>query len=599
MNFQDFLNFKDFMNSKDVSNPPRQPMSKGKSILVNFLAVVIIGSVYFYISLPAINPQSPELYIFIALLCIVYFLSAMITSGLSLAGKTVPEYFRFMKTQCKPILFILILLTALVAVGSVSSMPLFRASAYRNLLQVESGDFAADVDEISYDQIPMLDDASAQRLGNRVLGDLDDMVSQFEVASTYAQINYQNRPVRVTYLNYGDLVKWFTNRSKGLPAYIIIDMVSQEAEVVRLSEGMKYSPSEPLNRNLYRHLRFQYPTYMFSTPVFEIDEEGNPWWICPKLEKTIGLFGGDDINGAVLMNAITGESSYYEEVPTWVDRVYSADLIIQQYDFHGLYVNGFINSLLGQKDVTVTTDGYNYIALNDDVYMYTGVTSVTSDQSNVGFLLTNQRTKATKYYRCSGATEYSAMDSAQGVVQHLNYKATFPLLLNISGEPTYFMALKDRAELVKMYAMVNVRQYTVVSTGSSVAQCEQEYIRLLSNNGISTEIELPETSSSGRLAEIRTAVLDGNSYYFLRLEGEEVFYSVSAAVNPIAVTLNVGDTVSIEHAIDTGEIPLSILDGYTVTVEGKRAPAPITSPSTISDSDSTPEPVGTASIYGL
>jgi hypothetical protein len=161
-----------------------------------------------------------------------------------------------------------------------------------------------------------------------------------------------------------------------------------------------------------------------------------------------------------------------------VDRVYSADLIIAQYDYYGTLVNGFLNSIFGQRNVTVTTDGYNYIAMKDDVYMYTGVTSVGGDQSNIGFLLCNQRTKETKYYKCSGATEYSAMSSAQGVVQHLNYSATFPLLLNISGEPTYFMALKDDAQLVKMYAMVNVRQFQIVSTGTSVAECERAYISL-------------------------------------------------------------------------------------------------------------------------
>ena len=547
----------------------KKKAGKGKSIVLNLLAVLVVGLVYFYVSLPAINLHSPDFYVFVGLLCVVYFVSAVLTSGISLSGGGAREYFRFIKTQCLPIGLLFAALLLIAFLGSVVSMPLFRASAYRDLLQVESGDFAADVAEISFDQIPMLDDESAKRLGNRVLGDLDDMVSQFEVSDVYSQINYQGRPVRVAYLNYGDLIKWFTNRAEGLPAYIIIDMVTQEAEVVRLHEGMKYAPSEPLGRNLYRHLRFQYPTYMFATPVFEIDENGDPWWICPKLEKTIGLFGGDDINGAVLMNAVTGESAYYEEVPTWVDRVYSAGLIIEQYDYHGTFVNGFINSMLGQKDVTVTTDGYNYIAMNDDVYMYTGVTSVTSDQSNVGFLLTNQRTKATKYYRCSGATEYSAMDSAQGVVQHLGYKATFPLLLNISGEPTYFMALKDNAQLVKMYAMVNVRQYTLVSTGTSVAECEQQYIRLLADNNITAEVELPETSTAGVVEEIRSAVIDGNSYYFLRLKGEQVFYSISAATNPTAVILNVGDSVTIEHAPAVEGYATDILDGYTLTITRK------------------------------
>ena len=195
--------------------------------------------------------------------------------------------------------------------------------------------------------------------------------------------------------------------------------------------------------------------------------------------KTIGLFGGRDIQGAVLCDAITGESVYYDisEVPTWVDNVYTPALIMEQYDYHGTLVNGFINSILGQRGVTVTTEGYNYIALNDDVYVYTGITSANADQSNLGFLLSNQRTKETKFYDAPGATEYAAMASAQGVVQDLGYVATFPLLLNIAGEPTYFIPLKDATNLVKSYAMVNVAQYQVVTVASTVSQCEQEYIR--------------------------------------------------------------------------------------------------------------------------
>ena len=248
-------------------------------------------------------------------------------------------------------------------------------------------------------------------------------------------------------------------------------MVTQEAEVVRLDEGMKYTTAEHFGRNLYRHLRFHYPAYMFAEPGFEIDEEGTPYWVCPRLVKTIGLFGGSDIQGAVLVDAVTGESQYYEEVPSWVDHVYDADMIMEQYDYYGMYHNGFINSMFGQRDVTVTTQGSNYIALNDDVYMYTGVTSANADQSNLGFLLSNQRTKETKFYNAPGATERAAQASAEGVVQDLGYTATFPILLNIANEPTYFIPLKDAANLVKSYAMVNVARYDIVATGSSVTQC--------------------------------------------------------------------------------------------------------------------------------
>ena len=548
---------------------PRKPRrfvvkSPVARVLVNLLVTLVFGLVYFYLELPALNFQAKEFHVFIFLLCAVYCASAIFTSGFE--GSDVQGYFTFVKKQCTLPFFVVVGLAVAVLVGSLLSWEVLRAGSYAKLLTVETGDFTSGVDEIRYDQIPMLDADSAQRLGSRKLGELADMVSQFEILPTYTQINYQGRPVRVTSLAYGDIIKWFANRSEGLPAYLIIDMVTQEAEVVRLDEGMKYTTAEHFGRNLYRHLRFQFPTMMFAEPVFEIDDEGTPYWVCSRVVKTIGLFGGTDIQGAVLVNAITGESTYYENVPDWVDRVYASDLIMQQYDYYGLYQNGFLNSIFGQRDVTQTTDGYNYIAINDDVYMYTGVTSVTSDQSNIGFLLSNQRTKETFFYPVAGATEASAQASAQSQVQQMRYVATFPLLLNIADQPTYFMSLKGDDGLVKMYAMVNVQQYQIVETGQTVADCESNYRRALAENGLidNGEAEVPDTEhaeATGVLAEIRTAVMEGNSYYFLRLEGQDVFYTVSAADSPIAVILNVGDEVSITYT--PGEEG-SILSGASV-----------------------------------
>ena len=553
------------------------PGGKAGKILINLLVTLVVGAVYFYVSLPAINPQSGDFYSFVFLLCVVYVLCALVTSGFkngrgaASPKEQVREYFRFIKQQCLPIGVLAAALVVVAVVGEIISLPVFRAGAYRDLLTVEDGEFAQDISQISFDEIPTLDEDSAEYLGDRQMGTLSDMVSQFDYSNDSTQINYQGRPVRVAPIVYADLIKWFTNRSQGLPAYVVVDMVSQEAQVVRLPEGqgIKYSFSEPLNRNILRHLRFQYPTMMFDTPRFEIDEEGSPWWIAPRVVKTIGLFGGTDIDGAVLCNAVTGESQYYakEEIPTWVDNVYTPELIMQQYDYHGTLVNGFINSVLGQRDVTITTQGSNYIAMNDDVYMYTGVTSANADQSNLGFLLSNQRTKETKFYEAPGATENAAQVSAQGVVQDLGYRATFPLLLNIADQPTYFIPLKDQANLVKMYAMVNVAQYQIVATGATVSQCEQEYIQLMSQSGITQTEDLPQTEASGAVAEIRSAVLEGNTYYFIRLEGEQVFYALSAADNPLAVILNVGDRVTISHADSQEEA--AILDGYTLTVEGK------------------------------
>lgn len=560
-------------------------------VLISLLITLIIGGVWFYVSLPAINLHNTGFYSFVLVLLLVYILVFMIALGVDTGSQGIHlrDYLSFAKNQCKVVVILVLILAAIFVVGQIISVPIFRSGTYRDLLEVDTGDFATEIEQVSYDEVPMLDESSARRLGDRKLGELSDMVSQFEVAYDYTQINYQGRPVRVASLEYGDFFKWFINTKEGLPAYVTVDMVTQEAQVVRLSDldlgGMRYSPSEYFNRDLNRTLRFHYPTYMFSSAHLEIDEEGQPWWVCPRETRTIGLFGGADIIGAVLLNACTGEHVYYDitDIPTWVDRVYSAELICEQYDYHGVYVNGFINSLIGQKDVTVSTDGYNYLAMNDDVYMYTGITSVSSDESNIGFLLSNQRTKETTYYAAPGAIETSAMASAEGVVQDLGYSSTFPLLLNIGGEPTYFMSLKDSSDLVKMYAMVNVSQYQIVATGVTVAACESNYLSLLQQHGISvnvdkdSEIIIDQSNVSGTVAEIRTAVLDGNSWYYIRLDGSEVFYAISATADRNVVILNVGDTVTIQVSPDaTG----SILDASSISADGATAnpaqPAPET-----------------------
>ena len=566
-NFQGFGGKNPFAGKPKKEKKPRKAIGTplGRTLL-NLAVTLLVGAVYFYVELPALNLHSGSLYVFVILLCAVYCIMAILTSGFQ--GEGAKGYFGFVKKQCKIPFFLALAMILTAIIGSVIGWKLIRAADYRDLLTVETGDFASEVEEISFDQIPMLDRDSASKLGNRKLGELADMVSQFEVDDDYTQINYKDRPVRVTALRYGDWIKWLNNRSNGLPAYLIIDMVTQNVEVVRLEQGIRYTTAEHFSRNLNRHLRFHYPTYIFDSPAFEIDEEGNPYWVCPRITNTIGLFGGTDVLGAVLVNAVTGETEYYKvgDIPNWVDHVYNADLIISQYDNHGRYIHGFLNSLFGQRDVTITTDGYNYIALNDDVYMYTGITSVVSDESNVGFILSNQRTKETRFYSVAGAEEYSAMDSARGQVQQMNYTATFPLLLNIADQPSYFMALKDAAGLVKMYAMVNVSQYQIVATGSSVADCESSYRLMLARNGLisDSDTDVKPTGQgqvTGTIAEIRSAVVEGNTWYYLRLQDGSVYYAISAADDKNAVILSVGDQVTVTFA----EGEERILSAYSVT----------------------------------
>ena len=519
-------------------------MKQVKGKILAALAVVVLGGVYYYAALPALNIHSTEVWVFM-------FILVLIAAAIFVKKKNLTRYELKESKGLKVILGVAAALVIIYLAGTLLSSPVVNAKKYQQLLTVETGEFTTDIEELSFDQIPLLDRDSATLLGNRKMGSMVDMVSQFEVDELYSQINYQNRPVRVSPLKYASLVKWFTNQSEGIPAYIKIDMATQDTELVKLDEGMKYTTSDHFNRNIYRHLRFRYPTYIFNDLSFEVDDEGTPYWVCPVKKYNIGLFGGVTIGRVVLCNAVTGETEDYaiEDVPQWIDRAYSADLLVELYDYHGTLKHGFINSVLGQKDCLRTTEGYNYLAIDDDVWVYTGVTSITGDQSNVGFVLMNQRTMETKFYEVEGATEASAMSSAEGQVQNLHYTATFPLLLNISGEPTYFIALKDDAGLVKMYAMVNVQKYQIVAVGDTVSECEDNYTALMYENGIK---ETPEDtrdvlSVTAPITKIAQSVIDGYSHYYINLEVTEEIFDVSVVDFIDIIRYDVGEEVTLEY----------------------------------------------------
>lgn len=528
---------------------------------VIIVVALIAAFVYYYVTIPAFNIHSVGTWWFI--------IGAVAIVGFAVEGRRIIQEHgsgvEFIKEQKKLkisisiagkiILGVLGVLLVILAIGALLSSPIINAKKYQQLMTVENRDFTQDISEVDYNTIPILDKDSAALLGNRKMGSMVDMVSQFEVSGDYSQINVNSKPVRVTPLTYASPIKWLTNQSSGIPAYIKIDMATQDTECVKLEQGIKYSKAEYLNRNIYRHLRFRYPTYIFTEQIFfEIDEEGTPYWICPVKKFNIGLFGGVTIGNVVICNAVTGECTDYkiDEVPQWVDKVYQAELLMELYDYNGTLKHGFFNSVLGQKDCLQTTNGYNYIALEDDVWVYSGVTSVSGDQSNVGFVLMNQRTMETRFYKIEGATEESAMSSAEGQVQNLGYRATFPLLLNISGEPTYFMALKDDAGLVKMYGMVNIQKYQWVATGNTIQECEKAYSKLLKNNGITSSLEKKSKTISGRITNFIPVNIEGNTHIYFALEGEEEVFDVDLTNTDLLdiVKYQQGDMIKILYTDD-------------------------------------------------
>lgn len=539
------------------------------SIIKLMLSAVVLFLGYWFL-LPPLNLRSVQFYSYLIFAVIAVLVICTFSNIFSVFKETkisvddekiTTRFIRKFKKLRVPVKIgfgILALVAIVIFVGNVIGAQIFNASRYNRLITMQDGDFIAEVSEIGREQIPVVDRDTASRLGQRKLGEMSDLVSQFEIEDIYTQINYNGKPVRVTPLRYGDAIKWLNNQKEGIPAYIMVDMTTQETSLVKLSQGIKYSESEYFMRNIRRKLRFEYPTKIFGDISFEIDDNGTPYWVASTVEYRIGLFSGEDIGGAVLFNAQTGESKYYDvaDVPTWVDQVYESDMVLQQLIYNGKYRSGWLNSIFGQKGVLQPTDGYNYLAINDDVWLYTGITSVTSDESNVGFVLTNLRTKETKYYAVPGAEEYSAMSSAQGQVQHLGYKATFPLLLNIADRPTYFMSLKDSAGLVKMYAFVDVQQYQIVGTGSTVEESRLNYLSKLKTEDVELS-DKAQQNVSGVVEKKESAVVEGNTCYYIKLTDSDKIFIVGVNMNDRLPFLNVGDEIEITYSEEGGKITVN------------------------------------------
>ena len=559
--------------------PEKAALKTVISVIISVLTAVIA----YYFMLPPMNFGAYEFYLYWGIV-LASFVAAMYVTSAAFAK---PEYIPFVRRRSIVPIVLAVVLALILGIGYLVSSPFFRAKSYSQILSIENSEFSSAVSLIDsmsdFNNVALIDKDAAEALADKTLGDFAalDLESQFELLKEDStQINFRGSPYRVYPLQYGDIFKWFFNsvtggRYEGIPGYVRVNMNTQTAELIT-DYDIKYSTAEHFGEYLERHLRFEYPTYLFGEMSFEIDEDGKPFWVVEHIKKTIGLVGGDDVVGIILVDAVTGESKYYtaEEMSAadseiaWIDQAYDSELLVNQYNYFGKYNGGFWNSIIGQSGVKKASAGYSFLAIEDDVYLYTGVTSVTSDDSILGFFLINQRTKEAKFYNTTGATESAAQLSAQGKVSDKGWKASFPILLNIDGQATYFMSLKDASNIVKSYAMVNVQQYNVVAIPDNenvdLRSCLEKYIEDLGalspaviinfnfdGTGISDgdNPENPTDSTkklTGVISDIRSAVIGGNTYYYFELDKSGVYYYVAASLSNRAALFNVGDRITVE-----------------------------------------------------
>lgn len=498
---------------EEINIPPTRKKSLNPFVSLGITAAIML--VYFFFALPALNPMSGEFYSF-------FIIALVIFNALHLL------FGKGGKQKLGSISVILLIIALLLPVLlSFFSGPFFHAKRYSQLIHVENGVFEQDVSTISLQQIPIVDRDAAQVIGEKQLGTLTELVSQFVIDPNYPQVNIAGKPVRISPLQYFDLIKYIGNFRNGIQYYVSVDMSTQVGKLNKLEKPIFYSSSDYLFRNIARHLRFQFPFSILGETNFELDDDGNPFYVTSILTKRIGFFGGLDAKGVIITDASSGKSTRYslDETPTWVDRVHPAELIIDQLDKRGMYNGGFINSIFGQKNVTRTTSGYNYISIGEDIYLTTGVTSVRSDESNLGFYFVNLRTKETKFYQVPSAIEKEAMRSAQGKVQEKEYNPTFPVVLNLFNRPVYFITLKDQANTAKMFAIVDAQQFNNVIVGESVQEAVSKYALVHSGAGRITDASLGEEITP---KDIQQVVIDGNTIYFIAIKENDLIFTASA-----------------------------------------------------------------------
>ncbi len=547
---------------------------KKKAILFFTIGYAVAAALLFasyYLFLPAFNMHSVGFWFFSAwgiLIAVAPYLvwhvdrevarenmrrfKESATKGGKFKPATVPH-----AKRGRPLYLLTLVPIAVLIIGGIASTPFFHASTYANVISVTEAVFAEDMPETNkVTNIALMDTETAIAVGNRTLGSLSDVVSQYEVSTVYNQINYQGAPKKVSNLEYAGFFKWIGNRENGIPGYVMVDPVNNTAEYIKLSEPMHYTESAYFGDDLERKLRFSYPTKIFGGFRFELDDNGNPCYIVPCMQPRVSIFGAMDVSEVILFYPTTGESELLAvaDCPAWVDEVFDGFIACEKYDWKGLYSGGFWNSVIGNKDCKQTTDDFGYVILGDDIWYYTGVTSVNSDESNIGFILTNARTGEYKFYPVSGAEEYSAMKAAEGEVQEKGYVASFPALINVSGEATYIMVLKDDGGLVKLYALVNVEMYSIVATGTTQEKAMENYNALLVENGkITAPIPpepptvTPDVTATLTVTDVQFVTTDGTTYAYVRGEynGALSAFRVAVADAETVLLLSAGDVVNI------------------------------------------------------
>lgn len=545
-------------------------MKNFKSYVISF----IITAVYAFVKLPVLRIDFTSLYYVLAMFFVIAGILNMVFDR---------EEQRFTITNKRNFKIAIGILAIAVVLPTLASTPIIRAKAYRNLLgTVKESEFTKDVSPVNVNEIRIVDEEMAMKLGDKKLGEVPAIGSVSKLGKFHIQ-KVGEKLYWVAPLVHRDFIKWVTNTG-GTNGYVMVSANDpQDVKLVQKANGedvkIVYQPDAYILQDLHRHVYIKGGMSRgMADYTLEIDDNGKPFWVVSLYEHKVG-FGGANVNGTAIVDTKTGETKFYsiKDTPEWVDRIQPEEFVIDQINSWGVYVNGFINSVISEKGVLKATEGTSLVYGEDDKsYWYTGITSAGGDESTIGFMLVDSRTKEAKLYKQPGATEMAAMKSAEGSVQEKNYEATFPVMYNILGQPTYVSSLKDKAGLVKRVVFVSVEDYNIVGVGRDKAEAMKNYKDALESGGSGLEIDESDEFDKeleGTVKRIAADTKNGNTIYYLTLDTDDgnIFYATSKISKELPLTKE-GDKIKITFSKDEKDvIEIDEFDNYNIgkTVEKK------------------------------
>lgn len=449
----------------------------------------------------------------------------------------------------------------LILIFSLTGLKIFNAKAYANQLEITQGN-SEDLNTIfDYESgevlLPRIDKDLAFRLAEARLGDYGSQYSIDYDNFTLISINRNGKTelIRVTPLEYATPFVALSRMNQGTIGYIEVNVITQEAKLVvyENGEGLKYMPSGIFSKDLDRHIRSKYPTAIYNDKYFEIDNEGNPYWVVPTIKKEIGMFSGSEPDKVLVVNPKNGNIDVYElddeNLPDWLQRAIDETVIEEQANNALTYKNGFWNTLFTKKEVFQLSDGYNYFIKDGNTWYVSCITSPNSnDQTSVGFIVINLKTKQSIRYSNPGITEMRAREIAQGDerVKAQNLDSTWPILITYHNIPTYFVVLKNDV-LSQKIVLINVEDGTLVAMGDTLDAAKQEYETLLAEKGVISS----STNPTGTFVVERIRDL-GDKIQFTVVGLNDVYFEVDVNVSLDARFLQVGDLINVTYKENQG-----------------------------------------------